>query len=45
MTAAELLLEDFNIEISNTRRTLERLPNGKADWRMSSGRPSKQRRP
>ncbi len=32
MTAAELLLEDFDVEISNTRRTLERVPNDKPDW-------------
>lgn len=32
MSTASLLLEDFDVEISNTRRTLERVPNGKADW-------------
>lgn len=32
MSAAELLLEDFDLEISNTRRTLERVPEDKADW-------------
>jgi uncharacterized damage-inducible protein DinB len=32
MSTAELLLEDFDIEISNTRRTLERVPEDKADW-------------
>ncbi len=32
MTAAELLLEDFDIEISNTRRTLERVPSDKPEW-------------
>ncbi len=32
MSIAALLLEDFDIEISNTRRTLERVPNDKADW-------------
>jgi uncharacterized damage-inducible protein DinB len=32
MTAAELLLEDFDVEISNTRRTLERVPNDKPEW-------------
>jgi len=32
MSTADLLLEDFNIEISNTRRTLERVPNDKTDW-------------
>ena len=26
MTTAELLLADYDIEISNTRRTLERVP-------------------
>ena len=32
MSTASLLLEDFDIEISNTRRTLERVPNGMTDW-------------
>ena len=32
MTIAEVLLEDYDQEISNTRRTLERLPSDKADW-------------
>ncbi len=32
MRIADLLLEDFDIEISNTRRTLERVPEGKPDW-------------
>jgi uncharacterized damage-inducible protein DinB len=32
MTTADLLLEDFDVEISNTRRTLERVPNDKPDW-------------
>lgn len=32
MTIAEILLQDFDIEISNTRRTLERVPEGKNDW-------------
>src|ERR1700728_3805452 len=32
MSVADLLLEDFDVEISNTRRTLERLPNDKPDW-------------
>ncbi len=32
MTIAEVLLEDFDIEISNTRRTLERVPEDKPDW-------------
>ena len=31
-TTAETLLEDFDTEISNTRRTLERVPQGKNDW-------------
>ncbi len=33
MTIAEILLQDFDIEISNTRRTLERVPEGKNDWK------------
>ena len=33
MTTAQTLLEDFDIEISNTRRTLERVPDGHADWK------------
>jgi uncharacterized damage-inducible protein DinB len=32
MTTAELLLQDYDIEISNTRRTLERVPEDKPDW-------------
>jgi uncharacterized damage-inducible protein DinB len=32
MKIAEVLLQDFDIEISNTRRTLERVPEDKADW-------------
>lgn len=32
MTIAEVLLLDYDAEISNTRRTLERLPNDKSDW-------------
>lgn len=32
MSTSDLLLEDFDVEISNTRRTLERLPSDKADW-------------
>jgi uncharacterized damage-inducible protein DinB len=32
MTIAELLLQDYDIEISNTRRTLERVPEDKPDW-------------
>jgi len=32
MTTAETLLLDFDIEIANTRRTLERLPNDRADF-------------
>jgi uncharacterized damage-inducible protein DinB len=31
MTIAEMLLQDFDIEISNTRRTLERVPET-PDW-------------
>jgi uncharacterized damage-inducible protein DinB len=33
MTISEILLQDFDIEISNTRRTLERVPEGKNDFR------------
>ena len=33
MTIAEVLLQDFDIEISNTRRTLERIPEDKPDYR------------
>jgi uncharacterized damage-inducible protein DinB len=33
MTSAELLLQDYDIEIANTRRTLERVPEGKNDWK------------
>jgi uncharacterized damage-inducible protein DinB len=33
MTIAEILLQDFDIEVSNTRRTLERVPEGKNDWK------------
>jgi uncharacterized damage-inducible protein DinB len=32
MSTADLLLQDFDTEISNTRRTLERIPADKADW-------------
>jgi uncharacterized damage-inducible protein DinB len=32
MRIAEVLLQDFDIEVSNTRRTLERVPEGKNDW-------------
>jgi uncharacterized damage-inducible protein DinB len=32
MTAAELLLQDYDFEISNTRRTLERVPEDKPEW-------------
>jgi uncharacterized damage-inducible protein DinB len=32
MSIAELLLEDFDVEISNTRRTLERVPEDKPEW-------------
>jgi uncharacterized damage-inducible protein DinB len=32
MTIAEILLQDYDIEISNTRRTLERVPEDKPDW-------------
>jgi uncharacterized damage-inducible protein DinB len=33
MTIAETLLQDYDIEISNTRRTLERVPENKNDWK------------
>ncbi len=33
MTIAEILLQDFDNEISNTRRTLERVPEGRNDWK------------
>jgi uncharacterized damage-inducible protein DinB len=33
MTIAEQLLQDFDAEISNTRRTLERVPEGKNTWK------------
>jgi uncharacterized damage-inducible protein DinB len=33
MTVAEILLQDFDREISNTRRTLERVPEDKAAWK------------
>jgi uncharacterized damage-inducible protein DinB len=33
MTIAEILLGDFDIEMSNTRRTLERIPEDKPDYR------------
>ena len=32
MTIAEILLQDYDLEISNTRRTIERLPDDKPDW-------------
>lgn len=32
MTISEVLLLDFDAEVSNTRRTLERVPEDKADW-------------
>jgi len=33
MTISEILLQDFDAVISNTRRTLERVPEGKNDWK------------
>ncbi len=33
MTISELLLQDYDVEISHTRRTLERVPEGKNDWK------------
>jgi len=32
MTIAEILLQDYDTEIANTRRTLERVPKDKPDW-------------
>jgi uncharacterized damage-inducible protein DinB len=32
MSFAELLLQDYDFQISNTRRTLERVPEDKPDW-------------
>jgi uncharacterized damage-inducible protein DinB len=32
MTIAEILLQDYDTQISNTRRTLERVPEDKPDW-------------
>jgi uncharacterized damage-inducible protein DinB len=33
MTISEILLQDFDSEISNTRRTLERVPEGKNEFK------------
>src|SRR5215470_2397782 len=33
MKISEILLQDYDAEISNTRRTLERVPEGKNDWK------------
>ncbi|HEV2576231.1 MAG TPA: DinB family protein [Acidobacteriaceae bacterium] len=33
MKIADILLLDFDAEISNTRRTLERVPDDKGDWK------------
>ena len=33
MTTAELLLQDFDMEMANTRRTLERVPEDKAEYK------------
>ena len=33
MKISEILLQDFDTEISNTRRTLERVPEGKNNWK------------
>lgn len=33
MSIAEILLQDYDVEISNTRRTLERVPEGQNDWK------------
>ncbi len=32
MTTSAILLQDFDTEVSNTRRTLDRVPEGKNDW-------------
>ena len=32
MRIAEILLQDYDAEISNARRTLERVPDDKSDW-------------
>lgn len=32
MSVADTLLADYDVEISNTRRTLERVPDDKPDW-------------
>jgi uncharacterized damage-inducible protein DinB len=32
MSIADVLLEDYDVEISNTRRTLERLPEDEPEW-------------
>lgn len=32
MRTADLMLQDFDLEISNTRRTLERVPEDQPDW-------------
>src|ERR1700761_5508783 len=32
MTASEMLLQDYDFEMSNTRRTLERVPEDKPEW-------------
>jgi uncharacterized damage-inducible protein DinB len=32
ISTAAVLLQDYDIEISNTRRTLERVPEGRKDW-------------
>ena len=33
MTIAQSLLAEFDTEMANTRRVLERVPDGKTDWR------------
>ena len=32
MTYAENLLQDFDTEMANTRKVLERIPNNRLDW-------------
>lgn len=33
MTISELLLQDFDAHISNTRRTIERVPEDRNNWK------------
>ncbi len=36
MTTSSLLLQDFDLEVSNTRRTLERVPEDRIDFKCHS---------